>query len=41
MSISKCVIYSKSKYVFGLDKAKLKSVYNHISVFLAKEKHRI
>lgn len=29
-----------TKYVEGLDKAKVKSVYNHISVFLAKENKR-
>ena len=29
-----------TKYAFGLDKAKLKNVYNHISVFLAKENKR-
>ena len=29
-----------TKYVVGLDKAKVKSVYNHISAFLAKENKR-
>lgn len=29
-----------TKYVEGLDKAKVKAVYNHISVFLAKENKR-
>lgn len=29
-----------TKYVEGLDKAKVKAVYNHISTFLAKEKKR-
>lgn len=29
-----------TKYVEGLDKAKIKAVYNHISTFLAKEKKR-
>lgn len=29
-----------SKYVSGLDKAKVKAVYNHISAFLAKENKR-
>ena len=29
-----------TKYVDGLDKAKVKAVYNHISTFLAKENKR-
>lgn len=29
-----------TKYVVGLDKAKVKSIYNHISTFLAKENKR-
>ena len=29
-----------TKYAIGLDKAKIKNVYNHISVFLAKENKR-
>ena len=30
-----------TKYVEGLDKAKVKAVYNHISTFLAKEKRNL